>query len=282
MIFFTDIQTEISSYCLLHIGKYDSVLKKDKKIIFVDPGVHSLLKYPEYPQIERLHYLADGHLQSNEYISIDYPGDMFPERMEEFIERTYNNNKKYADNLQYINTIQFHLSNVQGLSHSIIGLTSALGHISDFQSFKKEFERNSEFFINKRKILGIGNLCRIFTPNSLTDRIFHYIIQQHKGNSLFKNERRIYWVHIYGMAKSLIKKYVPLMEYAGMKVSVDSTKWTQPDEFLKRKYYTFENQKLLSKTNRVHHGYGCSKDTRNEYFLNYINNIKKKIINVKF
>jgi len=283
MIFFTDIPTDVSNYCLLHINKYDSPKKAAKKLIFVDPGVHYLMKHEEYPHIERLHELASGGLESNEWISIDYPGDMFPERMEEFIEHTYQNNLKYAYNLKYICTIQFHLSNCATPKEFWAGV--AQGDQSDFISFQQEFTRHIPFFLFKNKILGIGNLCRIMYPTPLTDRIFDYVIKQSKGPSLFKNERLIKWVHIYGLSKRCIYKYVPMLEYAGIKVSVDSTKWTRVNGHLIPKYKVSHKDKPQQKLAPVpweQGGIACTGETRPEFFLTYMKHLKKHIKTVEY
>jgi hypothetical protein len=76
IFFMTDISTDASHYCLLNIKKYDDKRKDTKQIIFVDPGVMELKKMDEYKYVEKLHWLANNNLKSNEYISIDYPCDM--------------------------------------------------------------------------------------------------------------------------------------------------------------------------------------------------------------
>ena len=48
MLFFTDISSKFSNYCLLNVNQYDSKLKNDKAIIFVDPSVMELRNSNEY------------------------------------------------------------------------------------------------------------------------------------------------------------------------------------------------------------------------------------------
>lgn len=224
--------------------------------MFVDPGVHALMKYPDYPQIELLHQLASGEvpMQPNEWISIDYPGDMFPERMAEFIERTYVNNITYATNPKYICTVQFHLSNCAVPAHNLLG--TAQGDLADFASFKANIDRVLPIFTQcPSKILGIGNICRIMHPNKLLDKMIGYICRVHRTQQKFK------WVHLYGLALRNIRKYVPMLEYAGIRVSVDSTKWTFP-----------VNHRLKSL-----YGNYCLKTTRNIFFQEYISEIQRNV-----
>jgi len=281
MIFFTDIRTDISNYCLLHINKYHDPRKSTKKLCFVDPGIHYLMKHDDYPYLDELHQLAAGSLLENEYISIDYPGDMFPQRMDEFIDMTYQNNLKYQDQPRYISTVQFHLSNVGGpitLKYNTYWGGHAKGDLADLDSFRYEFDRVFPLVKGKKRVLGIGNLCRILYPNELTDRIFDYIIQQHKGASLFHNEKNIWWVHIYGMAMRLIKKYVPLLEYAGMRVSTDSTKWTRVNGDLRAKYFdNAPDQCRLIDEEKDRPGIACTSETRDEFFETYIKIIQRSI-----
>jgi len=238
------------------VKKYHDKRKPQKKLVLVDPGVHALMKLPEYPQIELLHQLASGEvpLQSNEWVSIDYPGDMFPDRMAEFIERTYQNNIKYQLNPKYICTVQFHLSNCATPSASWAGV--AHGDLTDFASFKFNLDRVLPIFKQTpQKILGIGNICRIMYPNKLLDRMIGYIVKIHRTQQKFK------WVHLYGLSLRNIRKYVPVLEYAGIRVSVDSTKWTRAcNTELKRNY-----------------GLKCIKKTRDLYFTTYMESIKMMV-----
>jgi len=233
MIFFTDISTKASSYCMLNINRYNSKLKKNKKLVFVDPGVWELTKgVTEYEFVEKLHRLAQGNLEDNEYISIDYPCDMNEKYTDFFIEKSITNNLVYQRNPKYICTIQ--------------------SKFRDFKDFKKRFDDLGPIFLDQDKILGIGNMCRIMQPNTFTDNVFRYILR-------FRNSIR--WVHFYGLAHKLIMKYIPMLEGWGMKTSVDHTKWTRAcHNKLKRQY-----------------GLNCSSSNRDEFFLENIKKMKKKI-----
>lgn len=92
MIFYTDIQTIASNYCLLNIKKYDDPRRNNKKIVFVDPDVMSLRTHSEYPLIDKLLWLANGNLKSNEYLGLDMPSDMNPLLEQEFIKKSIDRN----------------------------------------------------------------------------------------------------------------------------------------------------------------------------------------------
>jgi hypothetical protein len=183
---------------------------------------------------------------------------MFPGRTGEFIERTYYNNHKYAANERYICTVQFHLSNCAEPRANLSWAGSATGDLADFASFQHEFERIRSILQNPHKILGIGNMCRIMWPNDLTDQIIRYLNSQIKHIQT----RRI---HFYGLALRLIKKYVPMLEQAGWKVSVDSTKWTR----------------AVTETLKRQHGLNCTKATRDLFFRTYLHELQKRGINVE-
>jgi len=71
-------------------------------LIFVDPDVMSLRTHQEYPLIDKLLWLANGHLQPNEYLGLDMPSDMNPQYENEFIQKSIERNWQFKDNLQYI------------------------------------------------------------------------------------------------------------------------------------------------------------------------------------
>jgi hypothetical protein len=210
----------------------------------------------EYSHIDQLHYLAQGHLLPNEYLSIDYPADMNLQYQKEFVEKSIANNWKYQSNPQYICAIQYDWMAQK-----------------DFEFRIKELE---PIYAYKKKIVALGNLCRIMRPNKYFDFVINYLI---------KNKAKFYWVHIYGMALACIKKYIPLLQlYAPeIQISVDSTKWTRPcKESLKRKYMKPVAQRQLPNASCPTPGLGCTKDTRDEFFLTYINEIKKRGIRVDY
>ena len=237
MIFFTDINTNVSNYCMLNIKRYNSKKKETKKVIFVDPSVYELKNNTEYSKIDLLHNLSAGNLKKNEYISIDYPCDMNLKNAELFINKSIANNLKYADNPKYICTLQY--------------------KFQDFKDFKFRFDELSHIFLNKNKILGLGNLCRIMYPNTYTNDIFSYILRFRK---------QIKSIHIYGLALRLIRKYIPILEGNNIKVSVDSTKWTR----------------ACTKVLKLKYGLNCKNSNRNEFFLEYMKLIKKSGIKVKY
>lgn len=200
MIFFTDITTKASNYCMLNIKDYNSKSTKNKKLTFVDPSVYELKDNIEFSKIDLLHDLASGRkeLRKNEYISIDYPCDMNIPNSALFVQKSIDNNIKYKDNPKYICAIQ--------------------SNYGDFKDFKKRFDELKPVFYNKNKIVGIGNLCRIMHSNEFTDKVFGYLLRHRSG---------IKWLHFYGLSMRLIKKYIPKLEGYSMKISVDSTKWTR-------------------------------------------------------
>jgi len=212
MIFFTDITTSHSNYCLLHISHYNDSRKFQKKLIFVDPGVYQLKKSNEYIHIQDLHYLTN-QLLPNEYISIDYPCDMNLQFKKEFLAKSIANNQFYKDNLRYICTIQFNFMN--------------------YQSFLENLNHLEQIWHNHPgKILGIGNLCRVLQPNVFTDYAMALI-----RNRLLT--RKIYWLHFYGLSLKCMRKYIPYLEKTNTNtiISCDSTKWTKAvTTELKQKY----------------------------------------------
>jgi len=238
MHFFTDITTNASNYCLLHIKKYNDKRKENKKIIFVDPGVYELTKNPEYSNIKLLHDLASGRipLQYNEFISIDYPCDMNIKYSEEFIRKTYENNIKYAENKKYICTVQY--------------------KFKDINSFYYEMERTKHIWSKPGKILGLGNLCRIYqwAKGSKTEIYLDKI-----SNYLITNSSIISRIHFYGIGIKFIRRYFPFLNKYISKISVDSTKWTRA-----------VNNKL-----KYAHGVCCRKNTRDLYFTEYTKYLKK-------
>lgn len=181
-----------------------------KQLILIDPGVHELLTKTEYSNIEKLHQLAQGQLQHNEYLSIDYPCDMNLEMSEEFIERSIHNNFTYKDNDRYICTVQ--------------------SNFEDIIDFRKQFDLLEPIFkTNPQKVIGIGNMCKIHRPNSFTDAVIDYIARH------VQNGR---WIHFYGLGKYLIERYAPLLD-GRFRLSTDSNKWTlyTGDKELVEKYH---------------------------------------------
>ena len=197
MIFFTDITTNISNYCMLNVKKYNDKRKLNKKIVFIDPSVYELKNSAEYSMLPLLHILANSKLPKNEFISIDYPCDMNQYYEGTFIEKSYYNNVNYATNNQYICTIQCKFGN--------------------FNSFVYQSERLRDIWEIEKKIIGIGSLCCILHTNLFTDKVYQYIADN------FQNKK----VHIYGMPLRHIRKYIRLLDRNDIQLSADSTKWTK-------------------------------------------------------
>lgn len=242
MEFFTDITTNASNYCLLKIDKYNDKRKYKKIKIFVDPGVYELKNNKEFSQIHKLHKLVEKlayyqkeGIQTNEYISIDYPNDMNEQFSDLFIKKSYQNNIRYKDINHYICTIQY--------------------NFMDIDSFITEFLKLEPIWKNNpNKIIGIGNLCRIMYPNDFSDMVFQILEREFKGRK----------IHIYGLALRLIRRYIPDLLKSGVFVSIDSTKFTRAvTNELKKRY-----------------GINCKKATRDIFFNEYVNEIKKEDLEV--
>lgn len=124
------------------------------------------------------------------------------------------------------------------------------------ESFIKETEELRFIWEREDKIVGIGNMCPIMYPNKFTDAVYDYIRRNMVGK----------WVHVYGMPLRQIKKYGKRLEDAGVILSADSTKWTR----------RVHNRPPLDK--RV----TCTKQSRDLFFLEYVNEIKKRGIPVIF
>jgi hypothetical protein len=249
MLFFTDITTSASQFCLLNINKYEDPRKATKKLRFIDPGVNELKKSKEYQNIDLLHFLAENHLASTEFISIDYPGDMNLQYSDLFLQKSIQNNWKYADNFHYICTVQY-------LWRDYI----------DFEFRMKELQ---PIYAHKKKIVGLGNMCRLLVKKEkmnrnsdeyiYLDKVFHYLIDHGK---------EFYWIHIYGMSLYAIKEFIPMLQntHPNLILSVDSTKWTRAcTDDLKKQY-----------------GLNCNSKTRDLFFKTYIHEIQHAGIIVKY
>jgi hypothetical protein len=269
--FYTNFGTENSKFSLMNISDYlknhDKIKEKGKVKIRIDPGVEELSKQMEFTYINELHDLIENNkLKDNEEISIDYPCDMIPvpnnnyndpeylKKVYEFINKSKANNIRYKDNPKYICTVQFEFMN--------------------FTSFKREFDWLAKRIDLSKKVVGIGNMCRIFRFGNgvgkssqrkyeFCDQVFEYLkemIIMHDINEL----------HFYGVGQEffrifnsktgeVLRTYIP--DLAGYcHISVDNTKWTRANEELKQKY-----------ERRV----CCRKHNRSEFFETYINDISR-------
>ena len=104
MRFFTQPENFLHNYCLYRFRRkndWESLSRRFKEV-FVDPGVYELKKSNEYRFKEELHKFVSEGIQNypNIFCSIDYPCDMNPKYTNEFIEKSIQNNIKYADNPQ--------------------------------------------------------------------------------------------------------------------------------------------------------------------------------------
>ena len=207
--FFTNITTNISNYCLLNIKSYKNKKKFNKKIIYIDPSVMELRNSDEFSNINFMHQLIEkDQLLKNEWISIDYPCDMNEEFTDLFIQKSMDNNFKYASNLKYICALQF--------------------KFKDFKSFVKEAEKLRMVWELPDKIIGIGNMCRLMYRSNFTDNVFKYIRNNMAGHK----------IHFYGLSLRVLKSscFKDLL-FNNFQISVDSTKWTRPvNKELKNKY----------------------------------------------
>jgi hypothetical protein len=181
-----------------------------------------------------------------------------------FKQKSIENNWKYKNNLQYICTIQYDWM-VQ----------------SDFEYQMKALE---PIYMYKKKIVGLGNLCRLLLGKRKKDHS-EYIYFQKVIDYIIQNKRKFYWIHIYGMSMFAIKEFIPqLQKYApNIIISVDSTKWTKCcNKRLHDKYVLPIGQTPDPNLGYVQSGIGCTKANRNEFFLEYMEEIKKAGIDVIF
>lgn len=196
MKFFTSVGVRISRFAMVNIKEYNHRLRPLKEIVFIDPGVYDLVKGPEYRYIDWLHHKAN-HLKPNEWISIDYPGDMNPKYQELFIRKSIENNIRYRDNPNYIATVQSRYMDAYDFKFRLVELLDIVDGV-------------------KGKRLGIGNICRILKNNEFIDTVFK-LLRQYVPQSMP--------IHFYGLSFNAITKYLPELEESGYDISVDSTKW---------------------------------------------------------
>jgi hypothetical protein len=229
--FFTYYGMPISNYCLLNIKDYDKGISLPKKEFMIDPGVYELKKAKEYSCIDQLHAIAQANQQ---YISIDYPCDMNKQYAGIFVRKTNANIRRYCHNDKYIITVQHKFHN--------------------YPSFSKNFHQYAYWM--KGKVVGIGNICRLFYIDSFTDKVFHLL-----NTSPIRHDVIRY--HFYGLGMRLIKKY---LVDADFNWSVDSIKWTKAvNNYLKVKY-----------------GLNAKRRYYNEYFLAYMDTIREAGVDIEW
>jgi len=264
MIFFTDIQTEASNYCLLNIKEYDNPRRNNKKIVFVDPDVMSLRTHSEYPLINKLLWLADGNLKSNEYLGLDMPSDMNPPLEQEFIRKSIERNWKYKDYLQYICGIQYKWC--------------------DYDDFVFRMKELEPIYAYKKKVVGLGNLCRLLLRRTKKAHP-EYVYFQQVIQYIIDNKDKFYWIHIYGMSKFAILSFMPLLQHLCPNIifSVDNTKWTKcGNSRLHDKYVLPKGQHQLVPTKHRCSGIACTKANRDEFFTEYMKDIRNRKISLQY
>ncbi len=252
MKFYTDITTNASNLCLLHINKWKKYLKiqNTKKEILLDPGVYELKKSNEYSHVKMLHKLADYRVMPEWFhMSIDYPQDMNPKYGKEFIQKTNTNNYDYFENPHYLTTLQFNVT-----------MKNFRAVEGDFNSFKLAWDINKSLMFGKW--LGVGGLCRFYAHTSkaklFLTKIAKWIVK-HKDVG-FTN------VHFYGLGLESIRIIAPILDKAGIEWSTDSTKWTR----------------ACTNQFKLNNGVCCRKHNRDQYFLEYMKLLKTICKKVEF
>jgi hypothetical protein len=200
IVFMTHLECSSSRFCVLNIKKIKEKRKELRKLIFIDPAVLDLRDYHYYVNESAMIGLIESTLREHEFISLDYPVDFARDENEslEFVEKSYENNMRWKDNLHYICCIQ--------------------SRHNDYDDFVLQYERLRPIFANKKKILGIGGACsHTKRPNEFTDKVFNY---------LSEHASEIYWVHFYGIKTPLISAYIDRLQmYAPLRISFDSTQY---------------------------------------------------------
>ena len=192
------------------------------------------------------------------------PKAEYEARCHSFIEKSVANNWKYAENLHYICAIQYDWMAQQ-----------------DFEFRMKELE---PVYMNKKKIVGLGNLCRLCVERKHMNHTSpQYKYLKYVVNYIINNRKKFYWIHIYGMSLYAIKQFMPLLQTYAPNIifSVDNTKWTKVcNKKLHSKYVKPKSQSQLFPTTYRQSGIGCTKKNRDEFFLENIHELQRKNIDV--
>lgn len=218
-------------------------LSHNYKKVFLEPEVFILRKQTNYrfdKWLDVNNFLIN--LPENCYFSLDYPSDMNLNHQHRFITKTHYNIEKYHYSKQYINTVQSLFFN--------------------FESFKINFNIVNKI-PSKSKIIGLGNICRLFNNKKET---IEYILNtfNYIKNNINKNNYN--WIHIYGLGLRFIKPYYDILKDSFKTLSFDSTKWTKAcNDNLKHKF-----------------GLNCNKDNRQIFFNEYIKTIQNRNVPVKY
>lgn len=239
MLFFTNDLVDVNRFVLLNIKDYPND-NDFREIVFIDPSVYELKNRIEYSNIYLMeHLLEKDELKNNEYISIDYPCDMLEGKRQDkyrdlFVEKSIENNLKYKNNEQYICTIQF--------------------QFKDWRDFYHQFDYLKEQIDFSRKIVGIGNLCRVMgCANEFMSKV---------KKKLIKEAGNMKWIHFYGVGMRVMRYLINDLQKSNkdLIISVDSTKWT----------------KAVHSRWKRKRGVCCTNHNRNLYFLKYIQTLKLK------
>jgi len=232
MRFFTD-KTVVNDYLLIKIKDYFKLKDFSRwREVFIDPGVYELTKGPEYSWFQNNKQIVDflDSLPPNHYFSMDYPCDMNEQYTEEFIEKTWYHARLHHSHPNYIVTVQY--------------------KFHDYMSFVEWFDKYNALNI-KSRILGLGNICRLFYKDQYIKHALPYA---------FKNCRHPR-IHVYGLALRLIPYANSLAKKYGIELSVDNTKWTR----------------ACTNELKLKHGLNCNGKNRQEYFDEYLKAIKKSL-----
>jgi hypothetical protein len=177
------------------------------KEVFIDPGVYDLIKSDKFKwegsiDIEEfLDSLPDDH-----YFSWDYPCDMNLKYQDIFLQKTYDNAKKYCKFPQYIVTAQYKFNH--------------------YWNFVEWFNIYNELDIQSG-ILGLGNMCRFRSLNQYLKHTLDYAFKTTTHPRM----------HIYGLCLKAIPYAVDLAKRFNIELSIDNTKWTRACTVeLKEKY----------------------------------------------
>ena len=128
-------------------------------------------------------------------------------------------------------------------------ITTAQYKFSDYNDFKKWFDLYNRLPI-KSGILGLGNMCRFRGLQGYLMSALDYAF-------ISCNHPRI---HIYGLCLRAIPYVYGLSKLFNIDVSIDSTKWTRVcNKYLRNKYKI-----------------SCRKENRQEFFDEYLKEIKKR------
>ena len=239
MKIFTD-KTVVNDYLLIKYKDYVKMRYKNPeefkrwKEILIDPHVFELTKDVEYSWVIKSSdvFMEDWikNLPENHYFSWDYPCDMNVLHTDYFLDKSWRNAIRYAKYSHYIVTVQskFH----------------------DYMSFVEWFDKYNALEI-KSGIMGLGNFCRIKYFDNFIDHALRYAFKK------CRHPR----IHIYGLALGNIPFAVDLARRNKIELSIDSTKWTQGDVELKKKYGFIS----------------CRKYNRQEYFDHYKQKIGDRI-----